>query len=542
VARVLLVDDEQSIRTTLGEFLCAGGYQVKTAEDAETAKKLLQENAFGVVVSDIVLPRLSGVDLLHFIREAAPHVQVIMMTGEPTVETAAEAVRAGASDYLTKPVGKNAILRSVKHAGQVKRLKEENRRYQEGLERLVEERTAELRESNRRLTESLDDLKRTQQQVVQQERLSALGQMASGIAHDFNNVLMPILGLSDYLLSHRDALDDGRQTAKTLETINSAARDAKEVVRRLREFYRPSQNMETGELDLKGLIEYVLELSEPRWKSQAQAQSRGIHIKLDLPDFPPIEANESQLREVFMNLVLNAADAMPEGGVLRLSGAHDKGRVTIQVSDTGVGMSPEVRMRCLEPFFTTKDKHGTGLGLSLCHGIIKRHGGALDIEGEVGRGTTVIVRLPVSRRARTAPEREKKSGPARRPRELRVLAVDDEEVSLMLIEKYLSDVGHTVEKASSTEEAVEKLKTAEFDLVVTGRAMPGLGGDRMAREAKRLRPGVAVIMLTGFGDQMVSGCERPEGVDELVAKPITQDDLLQAVGKMMNPGGGDVRQ
>ena len=153
MARVLLVDDEKSIRLTLSQFLCAGGYEVKTAEDVGTAKKVLQENEFDVVVSDIMLPGVSGVGLLQFIREAAPHVPVIMMTGEPTVDTATEAVRAGASDYLTKPVGKDAILRSVANAAKMKALEDERRRlaventaYQQNLEELVHERTRELEE------------------------------------------------------------------------------------------------------------------------------------------------------------------------------------------------------------------------------------------------------------------------------------------------------------------------------------------------------------------------------------------------------------
>jgi len=174
------------------------------AEDADKARHLLQSREFDVVVSDIILPKVTGVELLRSIRGAAPNVQVIMMTGEPTLETAAEAVRTGAADYLFKPISKNAIVRSVGNAARVKALDDQrreledaNRRYREQLENLVAERTREVEESNRQLQKTLGELRRTEQQVIRQERMGALGQMASGIAHDFNNALMPILGLTD---------------------------------------------------------------------------------------------------------------------------------------------------------------------------------------------------------------------------------------------------------------------------------------------------------------------------------------------------------
>ncbi len=536
MSSVLLVDDEQSIRATLGEFLRGDGYEVEVAKDAEAAKTLLQERVFDVVVSDIVLPRISGVDLLHFIREAAPHVQVIMMTGEPTVETSTEAVRARAADYLTKPVSKNAILRSVRHAVRVKDLEEQNRQYQKELERLVEDRTAELSETNRRLKESIETLTQTQQQVVQNERLSALGQMASGISHDFNNVLMPILGFSDFLLTHHDMLGDNADLPEYLETINAAARDAREIVRRLREFYAPPSDLETTVVNLNRLIKHVLELSEPRWRSQAQAHGRPIDVECDLPEFPILEANESQLCEVFMNLVINAVDAMPEGGVLRFSGRSDTEWATIEVGDGGTGMTPETLIHCLEPFFTTKKEHGTGLGLSLCHGIIKRHGGEMEVRSEEGEGTTMTVRLPLSRPAQTQQAVDSPAKSARGADPLHVLCVDDEKMSRILIETYLSDAGHSVTHACSAEEAIGKLETERFGLVITDRAMPGIGGDEMAREVKRLQPDATVIMLTGFGNLMKAESERPEDVDELLAKPITQDELLAAVDKVMTQG------
>ena len=195
MAKVLIVDDEKSIRRTLSEFLKTAGYEVETADDARRAFDLLQTGNFDVVVTDIILPGPSGVDLLHMIRKASLRVQVILMTGEPTVDTATEAIRSGAFDYLNKPVTRQPFCTPWPMRPEIKaiddereRLAESNRSIGRSSNRLVDERTRDL-------SRALEDLKSAQERVIRQERLSALGQMASGIAHDFNNALMPIAGL-----------------------------------------------------------------------------------------------------------------------------------------------------------------------------------------------------------------------------------------------------------------------------------------------------------------------------------------------------------
>jgi len=245
LARILIIDDERSIRETLSRFLQTEGHEVESAGSADDALALLENGQFDVLVTDIFLPGKSGVELLQSVTGVAPHVKVIMMTGEPTVETAAEAVRARATDYLVKPVRKNAIVRSVNHAVKLKvledekrRLEEANRLHQENLEHLVAQRTDDLRKRSRQLADTLEELKRAQEQIVQQERLSALGQMASGVAHDFNNTLMPILAFSEILLDSREDMADA-EVAKHLMTVRTAALDAAAIVERLREFYRP---------------------------------------------------------------------------------------------------------------------------------------------------------------------------------------------------------------------------------------------------------------------------------------------------------------
>ncbi len=542
-SRVLVVDDEKSIQVTLRSFLQEAGYEVEIAGDADHARRLLSNGAWDVVVTDIVLPGVSGIELLKSIHAAAPAVQVIMMTGEPTVETAAEAVRAGARDYLTKPANKNAILRSVATEVQMKKiedekrhLQEENRKYQENLEKLVTERTQALQDANQRLEAALVEVKRSQEETIKQERLNALGQMVSGIAHDFNNALMPIVGLSSFFLSDPNALSDPERLRADLEAIRTSASAAADIVRRLREFYVPEEALGTASVDLGKLVDRVMLLTEPAWRVQATAEGRDIRVVNEIRDFPPIPANEPRLREALVNLVLNAVDAMPKGGGIRLSAASDGETATLRVSDTGAGMPDDVRKRCFEPFFTTKGKRGSGLGLSLVYGIVSRHGGGITVESQVGQGTTFVIRLPMGARTSPAPEEAPEASAGGTVPGLRVLVVDDEEWARVLIERFLVANGHTVLTAGSGGEALAVFRRERFDLVITDRAIPDQSGDRIAAEIKQLSPSTPVIMLTGFGDIMRVKREKPAGVDYVVGKPVTPEQLDEAVNRAVRKG------
>ncbi len=533
MTRVLIVDDERSIRITLAEFLREDGFEVDTAEDAFIAEELLKTGSYDVVVSDVILPKINGVELLHKIRSASPHVQVIIMTGEPTVETASEAVRAGASDYLFKPITKQAILRAVSNAARVKsiddekrRLEEANRKYQEDLEHLVDERTAALVTSNRKLKEAMAELKKAHEQVIRQERLRALGQMVSGIAHDFNNLLMPILGMTDFLLDDPEMWRDVAETRSTLETIKAAAKDAREIVRRLREFYNPGEQLATSPLDLDIVVQEAVSLTEAVWRAQAEAEGRGVQLVVDVGDAADVQANAAQLHELLTNLIINAVDAMPEGGTISIKARNADKHVVVDVSDTGTGMPEDIRKRCLEPFFSTKGERGTGMGLAMCYGIVQRHGGKLDIESASGEGTTVRITLPVA-------VAEAVSEP-RRPRpvsavKLNVLVADDEVWVQKILSKCLKRDGHTCEVVATGEACLAQLETQSFDLVITDRAMPQMSGDEVARRVKETHPDLPVIMLTGFGDIMHYADELPEGVDLVLSKPVTPEELREAI-------------
>jgi signal transduction histidine kinase len=391
----------------------------------------------------------------------------------------------------------------------------------------------DLREANHELEKALRELKATQQQVIQQERLRALGQMASGIAHDFNNTLTPILGFSDLLIEKAGLLDDKVQTLKFLKLLRTSAQDAANVVGRLREFYRPlDKNEEFPAVDLPTLVAQAVSLTEPKWRQQAQAIGATIQVETNLQPVPAVAADESALREALTNLIFNAVDAMPTGGVITLETTTEKGEAVLRVRDSGTGMTEAVRQHCLEPFFSTKGEQGTGLGLSMVYGIIKRHRGRLDVESAPGQGTTFIIRLPF---AEPAEEKvvvaafEQTAKPS-----LNVLVVDDEPRVLEVISAFLRSDGHAVTTATNGREGLERFQTQPFDLIVTDRAMPEMSGDQMAGFIKQVSPNIPVVLLTGFGALIEVTGAQSKGVDVVLSKPVTLGALRKTIEGLLH--------
>ncbi len=286
-----------------------------------------------------------------------------------------------------------------------------------------------------------------------------------------------------------------------------------------------------------------------------------------MQEVPLVAGNEAELRQALINLVFNAVDAMPEGGTIRLrTGVHEqkpaaisrggqesgekihKGSngasqppVFIEVSDTGTGMSEEVRQRCMDPFFTTKGERGTGLGLSIVYGIIQRHEGKIDIESESGKGTTFRIGLPLWTGRKAETRKKQSEGMSR---SLRVLVIDDEPLVREVVTEYLTGDGHTVETATNGREGLEKFQAGWFDLVVTDRAMPEMSGDQLAATIKQIAPDKPIVLLTGFGEMMQTAGEKPAGVGYIVSKPVTLAALREAVAKAVKgvrgqrPGAG----
>jgi len=433
---------------------------------------------------------------------------VLVLTSDVRAETKTNALAAGAADLLTKPYDSSEVFMRMRNLLQMRFLHRQLQDQNATLESTVAERTRELRES--------------QQQIITQERLRAFSEMAGGIVHDFNNALMSVIGYTEIMLSDDDGLRDVARTRRLLKIMNAAGQEASHSIGRLRDFYRPRELTDFFErVNLNSIVEEAVPLTQPRWKAEALAEGRAIRIDFDLAKVSAILGNLSDLREIATNLIFNAVDAMPQGGTITLRTGDNGTHVFVEVIDTGVGMSDEVRRRCFEPFFTTKGKAGTGLGLSMVFGIVKRHDGDIEIETEPGKGTTFRVRFPAYAAACGADETLKIG------RSLRILVVDDEPVSRAVLEKYLMSDGHTVETAVDAEDAISRLCASRFDLLITDHAMPGMNGVQLAGMAQGIRAGHPVILVTGFADLPGAGVE-PE-IETIIRKPVPRRELQRAV-------------
>ncbi|HEV7609287.1 MAG TPA: ATP-binding protein [Steroidobacteraceae bacterium] len=390
------------------------------------------------------------------------------------------------------------------------------------------------------LRKAYDDLQLSQNAIMQQERLRALGQMASGIAHDINNAISPITLYVDALLTHESGFSD--RARKQLEIIQRAVDDVAHTVARMGEFYRqrPTQ-LELAPVEVNRAFRQVLELTRARWSDMAQQRGAVIETKVDSEAQSPIVmAIESELREALINLVFNATDAMVEGGTLTLRSGHaleaGKGvarRVFIEVSDTGVGMDEATRRRCLEPFFTTKGDRGSGLGLAMVYGIAQRHGADIGITSAPGEGTTFRMTFPQTSPAAqsTASIRIQKI-----PRHTKILLIDDDSVLLTSLREVLVHDGHQVQTASGGRVGIEMFLDAQkagkpFPVVITDLGMPHIDGRAVAAAIKTAAPATSIIMLTGWGQRLVASGEKPEGVVAILSKPPKLSELRQCLAE-----------
>jgi PAS domain S-box-containing protein len=391
------------------------------------------------------------------------------------------------------------------------------------------ETEAALQKTRDELERSLTELRATQQQVVQQERLRALGEMVTGVAHDFNNALSMILGYAEILQHECRKHPAGNDFAEYVQTIITASLDAAEIVSRLREFHRPAEPGETQSLvPLNTIVEQAVTFTRPRWSAESIARGMPIEVVTRLSVIPPMRGNPPEMRELLTNLIFNAVDAMPQGGTITVSTRTKGDRIELQIADTGVGMPEEVIRRCFEPFFTTKGERGCGLGLSMVYGIIERHGGTVSIKSAPGSGTTFTIDLPSDPTAVESEQPEVETG----ARPLRILVVDDQPVQCEMLAHALQRDWHTVDVAGNGREALKLLERREFDLVITDKVMPEMNGDQLAVAIKSREPDTQVILLTGFGDSEY-GEHQSEFVDLVVGKPVSLADLRAAIARVM---------
>jgi signal transduction histidine kinase/ActR/RegA family two-component response regulator len=390
----------------------------------------------------------------------------------------------------------------------------------------------QLLEANLQLEQALDDVGQAHTAMLRQERLRALGELASGIAHDFNNALGMIVGFSELLLADPEAMTEADDARAKVRLIHSAAVGAGEVVSRLREFYRARDDSDDfTPFQVNDVIAQAISLTRPRWQDQVQAAGQMVTVAVELQDLPSVDGREAELREALANLILNAIDAMPNGGTLTLRSRAVGPDVVIEVSDTGTGMPAEVRERIFEPFYTTKGERGTGLGLAQVHRIVDRHHGEITVASAPGQGTTFTIRLPIGTRAALPAKGADESA---QPRGLQVLLAEDEPSLRRILVSYLEIDHHQVTARPDGRQALAAFEPGRFDLLITDRAMPELNGDQLANEVSQHDPDLPIIMLTGLGDLMHELDERPPGVSIVIAKPVTLSAFRRAIVTAMS--------
>ncbi|HTD90912.1 MAG TPA: ATP-binding protein, partial [Burkholderiales bacterium] len=390
------------------------------------------------------------------------------------------------------------------------------------------------------LQQAYDDLRQTQQAVMQEERLRALGQMASGIAHDINNALSPVSLYTESLLETESNLSDrGRNY---LETILRAVEDVAHTVARMREFYRQREvQLTLAPVDINRLVKQVIDLTRARWSDMQLQKGVVIQTQTDLSsNLPTIMGVESEIRDALTNLVFNAVDAMPEGGSLILrtrlaESGTERGAVTIEVSDQGVGMDEETRRRCLEPFFTTKGERGTGLGLAMVFGTVQRHSAELEIESALGAGTTVRLMFAIPVHVVDDPHQSVKS--VYKPTQLCLLIIDDDPVLLKSLHDTLEADGHMVVSANGGNEGLAAFRASldrgvQFAAVFTDLGMPHIDGRKVAAEVKKISPSTPVILLTGWGQRLIADGEIPPYVDRVLSKPPKLREMREALASL----------
>jgi PAS domain S-box-containing protein len=392
------------------------------------------------------------------------------------------------------------------------------------------------------LQQAYEELRQTQQAVTQQERLKALGQMASGIAHDINNAISPVALYTESLLETETGLS--AQARESLSTIQRAVEDVGQTVARMREFYRQREpQLALVAVDANHLVQEVVSMTRARWNDMPQQRGIVIQAVLDLdPDAPAIWGIESEIREALINLVFNAVDAMPRGGKLSLrtrviaEGRTAQGEtsgVALEVGDTGSGMDAETRRRCVEPFFTTKGERGTGLGLAMVYGTVQRHGADMTIDSAPDQGTTVRLTFTCAQPTGDATP----APPIPRATPLRILVVDDDPLILKSLRETLERDAHVVATASGGQAGIDLFRRAKgegapFMLVITDLGMPYVDGRQVASAVKAADPDTPVIMLTGWGQRLLDDGDVPTHVDRMLSKPPKLSELRLSLAEL----------
>ena len=518
--KLLTIDDEDGLRRSIQLFFEDSGFVVFEADSGRAGLEVFRQEQPDIVLVDLRMPEMDGLQVIRTLAEEAPDVPVVVVSGTGMLEDAIEAIRAGACDYITKPVTDLLVLEhTVNKALEKADLIAENRMYQENLEELVEKRTAELRQA---------------------QKMEAIGTLAGGIAHDFNNILTGIMGFDELALM---ICKDEKLTGFLLE-IKKGADRAKGLVQQILTFSRK------GEQD-----QYPLQMSlivREAVKLIRSSIPTSIAMAQEILSEATVLADPSQIHQIVMNLCTNAYHAMQGGGgelgvSLREITVQDgepilgldlaPGRyLALQVSDTGCGMDKETQERIFDPYFTTKEAgRGTGLGLSVVHGIVGSYGGQITVYSEPGIGTTFHVFLPIVDEPAATIEEDVQNHEDLEGHE-RILFVDDELVIAGLAQEAFDSFGYDISVFTDSVEAFTAFQAEPkgFDIIVSDMTMPDMNGEELAKEILAINKEQAIILCTGFSEVLNRERALAMGIRDYVQKPVAMGELIQVIRKVLD--------
>jgi CheY-like chemotaxis protein len=346
--------------------------------------------------------------------------------------------------------------------------------------------------------------------------MAALGELSFGVAHNVNNTLTGILGRAQLLMRTTDR----EKTAAGLELIIKSAEDGAQIIRRIQDFARERPSREFQTVSVADLLKEVFEMTRPRWESRPVSEAIRCALHADCTAL--VMGDPVELREVLVNMIYNAVDAIPKGGEIRLGAHETSDRVLITITDTGTGMSPEVKSRLFNPFFTTKGKAGTGMGLAVSFGIVRRHDGSIEVDSELNRGTTFRVSLPLATLAATKSLRSNSQTPeGLQSRTIRLLVVDDEATVRDVLTEALRAEGCEVVAAENGRVALKLFDQyqGEFDAVFTDIGMPEMNGWELATAIRRRSENIALAIVSGWADAISCDTRNVVKADWVVSKP-----------------------
>ena len=546
---ILLIEDELQLRDNLQILLQCAGYQVTTAAHGVQGMQQIQEQAFDLVITDLIMPGMDGFKVMDYLRVHGPETVVVAITGYVSAESAIKALRKGAYDYLAKPLDVDLVHSVVARALEKVRLQKDLQRSvaeiqareeqllkaHNELEQRVEERTAALAQANAALLEQIAERQRMEEELLKARKIKSVGVLAAGIAHDFNNLLAGILGYVSL----------AKVVAQTDATMVAYLTEAEQACQRATALTQQLLTFAKGGAPVRYTVSIVELLKECVGFVLRGANMRGdIQIAADLW---PVDVDAGQINQVIHNVVLNAMQAMPGGGTVQVRAENvvlaagvpftlpEGHYVKITVQDPGCGIPKEVLSNIFDPYFTTKAE-GSGLGLTTAYAIVIKHEGYITIASEVDVGTTVVIYLPASQKATVSAPTHPSiplSGSGR------ILVVDDEEMVRNLLRQLLERLGYTVECVEDGTEAVGAYQRAQaagqpFAVVILDYAIPGgMGGLETLTRLRVIDPQVTALISSGYANNPVMADWAHYGFSGVVAKPYTIAQLQEALHNVL---------